>query len=340
MTKRVTSFDVARLAGVSQATVSRALRDLPSITPETRERVARAAEQLGYVPHEAGRALSTRVTRRIAIVSEAPMNPFYPELLDRLRERLGERGYRVVLVADSEDDALTAATLTDGSFDGVIITTATRTSRLPGALQAHGLPSVLVNRVRDDPVDIACSFDNREGAARIARLLHELGHCRVGVLAGASHLSTGLEREQGLRDELARFGIDVPDRWTRRIDFDARGGRAAALEVLAGDDRPTALVCGNDYLAFGALNAARALGIAVPEQLTVIGFDDVAMASWDVLDLTTVLCDRDELAAEAVDLITRAIRGLRTGPQVRVPVELRLRGTHAPPPPEAASRPA
>jgi len=98
------------------------------------------------------------------------------------------------------------------------------------------------------------------------------------------------------------------------------------------DDRPTALVCGNDYLAFGALNAARSLGLAVPDDLTVIGFDDVAMASWDVLDLTTVLCDRDELAAEAVDLITRAIRGLRVGPQVRVPVELVLRGTHGPPP--------
>lgn len=328
MTKRVTGFDVARLAGVSQATVSRALRNLPNITPETRERVARAAAELRYVPHESGRTLSTRITGRIAIVSEALTNPFYPQLLEPLRERLGRRGYRTVLVSDSEDDALTAATLLDGSYDGVMITTAKRRSRLPGELRARGMPCVLVNRRTDDESDAACEFDNDAGARAVADLVMDLGHTEIGLIAGLERFSTGAEREQGFREALDERGMWVSGRATRRVSFTEEGGRAAALELLASPLRPTAIVCGNDYIAFGVLNAAKARGIAVPDDLTVIGFDDVAMAAWELLSLTTVRCDLDALAAEAVDMLLRMVRGDQVGGVRRVPTELVLRGTH------------
>lgn len=324
----MTSFDVARLAGVSQSTVSRALRNLPNISPEVRARVARAAAQLNYVPHESARSLSTRVTRRIAVVSEALTNPFYPELLEPLRMRLGDHGYRVVLVSDSEDDALTASTLTDGSYDGVIITTAHYNSSLPDKLRERGVPCVLVNRTTGRADEHACQFANTRGAALVADLLQDLGHTRIGVIAGPQELSTSTERERGLRDALASHGLATPDEYLRRVPFSAAEGRAAALELLRLPDRPTALVCGNDYLAFGAMNAARSLSLSVPADLTVIGFDDVSMASWDTFDLTTIRCDLDELALVAVEMITRLIRGLRTETQQHVDVQLIHRGTH------------
>lgn len=331
MTKAVTSFDVARLAGVSQATVSRALRNLPSITPATRERVARAAEQLGYVPHESARSLSTRVTSRIAIVSEALTNPFYPELLEPLRWHLGEQGYRVVLVADSEDDALTAATLADGSYDGVIVTTATRQSRLPRTLRERDMPCVVINRITDDELDPWSAFDNRRGSVAIAALLDALGHTRIGLIAGPAEISTAQEREHSFRLELESREHFIPESLIRRVPFSAAAGRAAALDLLSAHPELTALVCGNDFLAFGALNAATATGLIVPDDLTVLGFDDVAMASWDVFSLTTVNCDLDELARRSAEQLIRLIRGLRIDQQQTVGVELVLRGTHGPP---------
>jgi len=332
VTKRVTGFDVARLAGVSQATVSRALRNLPNITPEVRERVARAAAELRYVPHESGRTLSTRITGRIAIVSEALTNPFYPQLLEPLRARLGDRGYRTVLVSDSEDDALTAASLSDGSYDGVMITTAPRQSRLSAELHQRGIPCVLVNRRTEDGSAAACEFDNEAGARAVAELVVALGHSEIGLIAGPQNFSTGAERELGTREALDARGTWVPGRLTRRVPFTAEDGRSAALELLSSGRRPTAIVCGNDDVAFGVLNAAVSLGIRVPDDLTVIGFDDVAMASWDLVSLTTVHCDLDALATEAVDMLLRMLRGERIEGVRRVPVELVLRGTHAPPP--------
>lgn len=328
MTQRVTSFDVARLAGVSQSTVSRALRNLPNITAQTRERVARAAAELRYVPHESGRTLSTRITGRVAVVSEALSNPFYPQLLEPLRERLGREGYRTVLVSDSEDDALTAAVLSDGSYDGVVITTAQRRSRLAVELRNRGVPCVLMNRRTDDDVDAACEFDNEDGARQVAELVLSLGHSEIALVAGFEKYSTGFDRERGFRRALDERGAWVPQRLTRHVQFSADDGRAAAIDLLSAPLPPTAIVCANDYIAFGVLNAARALGLRVPDDLTVIGFDDVAMASWDVLSLTTVRCDLDALGAHAVDMIIRMIRGERVETLRRVPVEMVLRGTH------------
>ncbi|MCM1011195.1 MULTISPECIES: LacI family DNA-binding transcriptional regulator [unclassified Brevibacterium] len=331
MSRTITSFDVARLAGVSQATVSRALRNLPNISPATREKVARAAAELNYVPHGSARSLSTRITSRVAIVSEELTNPFYPALVEPLRQHLSDNGYRTMLVTDDEDDALTASNLTDGSCDGVIITTAARNSRLPDALRAAGLPCVLVNRTTDSDRDVACQFANAAGAGHVAELLTELGHEHIGLINGPETISTSAERERGLKDALEQAGRWLPSRLIRHGDFTAEAGRRGALDLLDAPVRPTALVCGNDYIAIGALNAAKELGLSVPEDLTVIGFDDVAMASWELIDLTTVHCDLSALAWDAVDSLLRLI-GDRPADCLRVTaVDLVLRGTHAAP---------
>ncbi|GEK79966.1 MULTISPECIES: LacI family DNA-binding transcriptional regulator [Agrococcus] len=329
MTRRVTSFDVARLAGVSQSTVSRALRNLPNITPATRAKVARAATELRYVPLQSGRSLSTRITGRIAVVSEALTNPFYPQLLEPLRQRLADQGYQTVLIGDHEDDALTVAALSDGSYDGVIDTTASRTSRLPRAMAEAGLPCVLVNRMTDDPDELSCTFDDEAGAARLAGLLIELGHTDFALIAGPEQYSTSARRERGLRTALDEAGLWIPDRRTKHVEFGADSGHRAALELLAQPQRASVLFCLNDVLALGALNAATSLELDVPGDVSVVGFDDIAIAGWDRFALTTVRCDLEALAAEAVDMLTRLVRGLTVDGSRTIEVEVVARQTHA-----------
>lgn len=332
MAKKVTSFDVARLAGVSQPTVSRALRNLPGTAPQTRERVLRAALELSYIPSDSARSLSTRSTRRIAVVSEELTNPFYPELVEPIRRQLAAHDLRTVVVTDTEHRAVGPEVLADGSYDGVILTTTRRRSSLPRDLTERGVPHVLANRVLDHPESPSCAVDNAGGARAISDLLVQLGHERIASLQGPLDASTGRERAEALRVGLRRHGIHLRRELVRRTDFGHDPGRRAAHELLDRTTRPTAIVCGNDVIALGVLSAARERGIAVPDELTVIGFDDIPMAGWPLINLTTMRCDLDALAATAVRLLLGEIAEPGRGPvEQRIPTMLRLRGTHAPP---------
>jgi LacI family transcriptional regulator len=328
----VTSHDVARLAGVSQPTVSRALRDQAGVSATTRRRVREAARALGYVPIHAGRALSTQTTGRIGIVSAELGNPFYPALLEPLHAALAERGYRAILITDRGDAPVELEPLIDGSLDGVVLTTCERSSTLPYELSRRGLPFVMLNRTVDGASADACVADNRAGAAAVADLLISLGHRRIGAVLGPESTSTGEERALSFRDRLAEHGVSLSPRHVVRGRFAESTGRAGLRALLAIRPLPTALFCGNDVIALGVCNAAHAAGIDVPQQLTVVGFDDIPMAAWDLVHLTTVRSDLAAMARAAAALITARIAA-PSAPRrtVRMPAEVVLRGTHAPP---------
>jgi DNA-binding LacI/PurR family transcriptional regulator len=329
---RVTSFDVAKLAGVSQPTVSRALRNLPGTSPETRERVRAAARELAYIPSDRGRALSLQRTHRIAVVVEELTNPYYPELVEPLRRELSPHGYQVVLVSDAPKSDRLAATLADGSYDGVVLTTTTRRSTLPSELTEAQVPHVLVNRVLDSPDSPSCAADNHGGAALVARLLADLGHVRIATIQGPANTSTGMQRAQGLRVGLARHDLRIPRNLFVRAPFTHEAGADAALRLLSISPRPTAVVCGNDVLAFGAMSAAKSLGLDIPGDLTIVGFDDIPLAGWPIVSLTTVRCDLSQLAHRSVKLLTEQLEGAPIQGQLQLvePV-LVERGTHGPP---------
>ncbi|AXT84250.1 LacI family transcriptional regulator [Aeromicrobium sp. A1-2] len=329
--KKITSFDVAKLAGVSQPTVSRALRNLPGTSPETRQRVIEAASSLSYVRSESGRTLSTRRTQRIAVVSEALTNPYYPELVEPMRQRLHENGYRTAIVASAGDDGVDLEALTDGSYDGAILTTTGRWSRLPRDLTEHGVPHVLANRVLDHAEAHSCAVDNESGAQMVCELLAEFGHSVVASIQGPADTSTARERDDAVRRALRETGIAVKRSLTRRATFTHDAGMEAAMSLLVSEPRPTAIICGNDVMAMGALSAARVLGIRVPEDVSIVGFDDISMSAWPHVGLTTVRCDLEALAAGAVDLLLREIRDPGQAPIVtRYPVSLVRRRTHGP----------
>lgn len=336
MAKSVTGHDVARLAGVSQATVSRALRNLPGTSPNTRAAVLRAAEELAYVASDSGRVLSTRSTRRVAVVSEELTNPYYPELVEPIRARLADADLRTVLIADSQQSmtlrgSLGVDAMADGSYDGVILTTTRRNSTLPRDLTEAHVPHVLVNRVLDHAESHSCTVDNRGGARAVGELLTALGHVRIAAVHGPVDTSTGRERAEAFRTSMRDSGIPLPRRMVRRASFSHESGMVAAGSLLDLDDPPTAIFCANDVLAFGALSAARRRSINVPEQLTIVGFDDIPMSGWPLIGLTTVRCDLHRLAREAVDLLLDEIQNPGMAPRlVRIPVEIQLRSTHAP----------
>ena len=333
-----TSKEVARLAGVSQPTVSRALRNLPGTSPATRDRVAAAAQQLGYVASDRGRALATRRSRRVAVVTEELTNPFYPQLVEPIRRGLRGLGYTSALVTAPDGIDLQVAELADGSYDGVVLLTTKRHSSLPRELTERGVPHVLCNRILDRPESPACAVDNRGGTRAVADLLARLGHVEVSAVHGPTDTSTGQERAEGLRIGLRAHGLNLRRDRVVRGPFSHEAGRRAGRALMAMEGRPTAIVCGNDVLAMGVLSAARELGLSVPDELTVVGFDDIDMASWPLVDLTTVRCDLGEVARLTIELLadgmneSDSLAGRSAPRTVRVPSSLVMRGTHGAPP--------
>lgn len=326
---RATSHDVARLAGVSQATVSRALRDDPRVTTATKRRVREAVKALGYVRSELGRGLSTRATHRVALVVELD-NILFQQLIGPIHDELLDRGYRMVLLAERADGGL-AERLLDRSVDGAILMTTRLTSSLPTELLARELPFVFLNRVGGIVSEPSVTADNVGGSRAVAELLMGLGHSRIGAILGPADTSTARDREAGFRTALDDAGTALPSRRVFRRDFDHESGRWGLRTLLDVADPPSAIFCANDFIAIGVLNMAVELGVKVPDDVSVVGFDDLDVAAWPVFGLTTVRNPVIEMARRAAAMLVDLLEG-GPGTDARevLATELVLRRTHGP----------
>lgn len=326
----VTSHDVARLAGVSQPTVSRALREDPRVSLETRERVRRAADRLNYVPSEIGRSLSTRSTKRVAMVADLG-NPLYPELMGPVHAALESRGYRMLLFAEDEngDEAAAYDRLFDRSIDGVILTTTRLGSTLPAALDRRRIPYVMLNRTMPGAEAVSCVADNVGGARQVAAQFLADGHRRIAGLLGPEPTSTARDRERGFRQTLADAGVALPERYVVRDWFTYESGYLGMKRVLAERPAPTAVFCANDHVAIGAINAAAELKVSVPNDVAVIGFDDLPVSRWPIFNLTTVRVPFEAMSEAVVELLVHRMSGDGDSRAGEVfPTELILRLTH------------
>jgi len=328
----VTSKDIARRLRISQSTVSRALRGDPRVAPRTMARVLEAARQMNYTPNLAARTLITRRTRTVGVVVHDITNPFYPELLEILHNEFALAGYRTVLFNEQTDASAEQhlADLVNGSAaDGIVYVSATLGSPLPG--RPGGVPIVLVNRYVDDvDVDTVVS-DNRRGGRLVAEAMVELGHRRIALIAGPDNATTSRDRERGFREQLKASGISF-DRSLRRVgQFSHHSGYHWCLDLLASERRPTAVFATNDLIAFGALDAARRVGVRVPAELSIVGFDDIDMAGWEGFNLTTVRQPLAEMGGSAARLLIERIESDDDRPPRRrvFPVGLVRRGTLA-----------
>lgn len=304
----VTSRDVAQVAGVSQATVSRAMSGSTRVSGDVRERVLEAARHLKYEPNLAARTMRTQRSGSIGVVVERVTNPFYPQVIEELSRRLVEHDLEMLLwdaAGAGERGAIKA--IRRKLVDGLIFTTATPTSApLRAALEARA-PVVLLNRVVEGAHADAVDSRNLEMAGEVAAYFAAAGRTRVGLITATEEASTARLRSQGFVEAAHRHGLRLPS--SRILDggFSHAGGDAAMERMLHSRHPPMAVFCVNDLSAFGALDAARRLGVRVPDDLWVVGYDDIDMASWASFDLTTVCQPTAEMIGVAVELLLKRI---------------------------------
>lgn len=327
----VTSRDVALVAGVSQATVSRVLQGSSNVTDQTRKRVLDAVAEIGYEPNVLARAMKTQRTQTIGVVVARITNPYYPQLIDALSAELANANQRMVLwTSEGTGDASALEAIRQRMVDGVVFTTVTAESVPLHEALRRGAPVVTLNRSVEG---IACdqvTSDNLAGSAQVVRYLVGAGHRRLGFIGGPVGPSTSAERERGFRRAVVAAGLHLDESLCRRGDFSHEDGHAAMRDLLALDDPPTAVFCVNDLTAMGAIDGARSLRRRVPEDIWVVGYDDIAMSSWEGYDLTTVRQPIKQMAALAVTFLLRRITEPGVEPRhYRYPYELIVRGSTA-----------
>lgn len=311
-----TSRDVAQAAGVSQSTVSRVLHDNPKVNPETRKRVLNALQEMNYAPDGLARAMITRKTGTIGVVVDDITNPFYPEIIEALGQELVEVGKRMMLWNSKEAGEQGAIEAIRQRFvDGVIFATATPKSTVLYEAARAMAPMVLMNRHIEGIGCDRVTTDNVGGGGLVADYFADWGHERVALITGPQEASTAIERETGFRDAIRTRGIELKNALSQPGYYSQERGHKAMLKLLSLPKPPTAVFCVTDLMAFGALNAARALGKRVPEDVWVVGFDDIKMASWEVFDLTTITQPIAEMAREAVVALMRRIDDPHRSPQ-------------------------
>ena len=322
---RATSVDVARLAGVSRAAVSRVFTPGAPVSKGMSEKVRRAAEELGYRPNAIARALNTGRTRMIGLLVAYLDDSFYAEAVERLSIALQDRGHHVLLfmatptVADTDR---VVREILDRQVDGIVLASVTMSSSLACECERHAIPVVHFNRDVEGARLNAVVTDNRAGARDVAELLCAAGHERIGYLAGFEGASTQRDRERGFREGLAAHGAPLAARGL--TNFVRAEAQAAARRMFGSPGHPDAVFVCNDHMAFAVMGVLRAeLGLRVPEDVAVVGFDDVPMAAWPEYDLTTVRQRMGRLVAETVETLLARIEVPGLAPSRRV-VEGRL----------------
>jgi DNA-binding LacI/PurR family transcriptional regulator len=329
----VTSFDVARVAQVSQSAVSRTFTPGASVSELTRRKVLEAARKLGYRPNAHARSLITKRSRIIGLVLSALENLFYPLAVERLAERLQQDGYHVLLFVNrhgNADDLVSE--ILQYHVDGIVLAATTLSSGLARQCADASIPVVLFNRVmaeaprgRHGSVNSVRS-DNDDGGRQVARFLAKAGHMRIAYIAGSEEASTNLERERGFREGLAEAGLRIWARGVGNYDFEqARGATRQLFADVREPERPDAIFVASDHMAFAVMDTLRhELGLRVPDDVSVIGFDNVPQADWGSYRLTTFEQPLDAMIDATVGLLQHVLRQETVPPAQNVVVSGRL----------------
>jgi LacI family transcriptional regulator len=329
--------DVALAAGVSTATVSRTLNQPLSVRPALRAQVLDAVTRLGYVAHAGARALSLKRSGTVGVIVPTVDNAIFARGLQAFQQRMARAG-QVVLLAFSDYDAVQeeaqALALLKRGVDALALTGLSQRPSLLALLAQRGLPCVHTGSFPAPPGAACVGFRNREVILRAVRYLLDLGHRRIAMLAGISAGNDRVvERIAGVREALAAARLKLPASALAEAPYTLQGARDGARTLLAATPTPTALVCGNDVLAWGAMLECQAQGIDVPRQVSVVGFDDLELSRHWRPALTTMFVPTERMWTLAADyLLDRLDGGTAVPLQQEIEVELVLRGSSAPPP--------
>lgn len=336
--KTITMQDVAREANVSPATVSRVLTNPGLVQEPTREAVHEAIRKTGYRVNQAARNLRMRRASAVLILVPNLGKPFYSGILAGISAGFAGTGY-AVLITDTENDPIQGSILAgyflDGRIDGAIALDGRLSHEVLQECTDHGVGERIVflcEWVEGESFPVISS-DNAEGARLAIRHLYELGHRKVAHITGPEGNVLTTARRNGMVAERARLNMPAPPEWIIRGDFSLESGRAAAAKILDMSHRPTAVFCSADMVAIGLIAGLHDGGLKVPEDISVVGFDDIEMSEHSIPALTTIRQDRHRLGRRAAEVLLDRLSQPETAttPDPAIPVELVVRDSTAPP---------
>ena len=298
---------IAREAGVSHSTVSRALRDSPLVNQRTKERIQWLARELDYFPNSIARSLVTRQTQTVGVVVTTIADPFVAEVVQGIENRAHERGYSVILASSNSEPQreISAVEMLRGKRVDAVIVTSSRVGALYlDILGTIGVPIVLINSHSEESgrYTFSVGVDNRHGGYLATKHLIKLGHRRIAYVSGAPDHSDNLDRLAGYRQALDEAAILLDPALVIEGTGRADGGERALPMLIAVEEPPSASFCYNDMTAIGLLCAARQAGLSVPGDLAIVGFDDIPFASYVYPALTTVAQPKVEMGEKAMEM--------------------------------------
>lgn len=305
--------DIARYAQVSVSTVSRVLNGKPDVNPETETRVKKAILELGYSPSSVARGLVLRKTNVIGFVVPDLTNPNFPELARGVIERADYYGYSVIFFDtnhDSKVEKKAIKLLQSKQVDGIIVSFTEANQDELYKLKEENFPSVQIYRKSSNSILPTIVIDNVASAYNAVKYLLNHGHRMIGHITTGEQTISGMERLEGYRKAMSEAGIDVKDEWIQVCVHSVEGGRKAAERILDGDSSVTALFSSHDLMAIGAYEAVFNRGLSVPDDISVVGHDDIRIASLVRPKLTTINTFKKNLGEAAVDLLVREMQGL------------------------------
>jgi DNA-binding LacI/PurR family transcriptional regulator len=297
---------VAALAKVSIATVSRTINGSPAVSDRLSKRVWQAIEQLNYFPNTHARSLVSGRSRLLGIIVENITNPFFPELIQSFEEIAVAHGYEILVSSSNSDPAILTncvRRMLERKVEGVAVLTFGEEEPVLDQLTHHDIPMVLAEFRLDDAKTSTILLDYTTGVRAAVNHLVELGHRHIGFLAGPHKLHSAITRENDFRTAMEAAVLPVNPAWIIECDHTLRGGVAGFERMQALGSRPTAVLCSNDMTAIGVLRAAYMKGLRVPQDLSVVGLDDIDFAEFTLPPLTTIRLSRIDLARAAFDAL-------------------------------------
>ena len=317
--------EVALLAGVSRATVSRVINDSPRVSPEARKAVEAAVEQLRYVPNRMARSLVTRRTDTIAIVLSEPntrafSDPFFAGIVRGVSATLADTDQNLVLLTarGTREQEKIGRYVRQGHVDGVVLMSLHSDDLLPDLLTEAGIPVVFSGRPLDDRPVAYVDADNAGGAEQGTAFLAGQGRRRIATVTGPGDMIAGIDRAAGYRAALEKAGLPLRPELVAAGDFTEAGGARAMAELLERAPDLDAVFCASDLMAIGALRVLREAGRSVPDDVAVVGFDDAPVAATSDPPLTTVAQPLEEMSRLMTELLLEQIRGAEGEPRVEI----------------------
>ena len=309
---RVSIKDIAKAAGVSHSTVSRALSDSPLVSMETKERIQLLAQEMGYSPDAQARSLVMGRTQTLGVVVTTIIDPFIAEIVQSIENTAHNCGYSVILAsshADREREIAAVKMLHSKRVDGVIVTSSRVGALYQDHLDSLAVPVVLLNNHSEQrgPYTFSISVDNRRGGYIAATHLAELGHQRIAYVRGAADHSDDLARLAGYQQALSDAGVSADPSLVIPSTGRVEGGACALPALLQLPHRPTAVFCYNDMTAVGLMRAAREMNVSIPQDLAVVGFDNIPLASYVEPALTTVAQPKGEMGQRAAEMVLELV---------------------------------